>query len=97
VLATTHHEKIPLIIVIPQVSIPMQELLSKIEFHSTWKEKIDNLSAKYNYVVYDRSKHPDYHCNSFVDGGHIAKDCYHPFMRFVMLRYYELLGKQAQN
>lgn len=93
VLATIQKEKIPLVIVIPQVSIPMQKLLSKMEFYSKWKEKIDILSAKYNYVVYDMSKHPDYYCNAFVDGGHIAKDCYHPFMRFVMLRYYELKEK----
>lgn len=91
VLENIKNHKTPLIIVIPQVSIPMQELLNKMDFHHKWKEKIDILSAKYGYVVYDMSKHPDYYCNAYVDGGHIAKDCYHPFMRFVMLRYFEIL------
>lgn len=91
VLETVRVENIPLVIVIPQVSIPMQELLSKKEFHAKWKERINFLSAKYNYVIHDMSNHPDYYCNAFVDGGHIAKDCYHSFMRFVMLRYYEIL------
>lgn len=30
-----------------------------------------------------------YSCNTFVDGGHIAKDCYRPFIRFIMSEYYK--------
>jgi hypothetical protein len=32
----------------------------------------------------------DYYCNAFVDGGHIAKDCYHPFMRYAMSEYFKI-------
>ena len=55
-----------------------------------WFGRVNSISAKYGYSVRDMDATDDYYCNSFVDGGHIAKDCYHPFMRYVMSEYFKL-------
>ncbi len=88
ILEEIKSQQIPLLIVIPQVSIPLQKLLRESKFYRLWKEKIDSTTEKYNYKILDMAEDENYYCNAFVDGGHIAKDCYHAFMRFVMMKYY---------
>ena len=86
--------KIKTVIVWPQSSLPMQDLMRKSEKVGKkiegWFGRVNSISAKYGYSVRDMDATDDYYCNSFVDGGHIAKDCYHPFMRYVMSEYFKL-------
>ncbi len=88
ILKRISKEKIPLLIVWPQSSLPMQKKLKSSSFVKKWDEKTDRLVKKYNFEILDMDDTDEYYCNSFADGGHISKDCYHPFMRFVMSRYY---------
>ncbi|MBE7413598.1 MAG: DUF1574 domain-containing protein [Leptospiraceae bacterium] len=82
-------EKIPLLIVWPQSSIPMQQKLKSSKFVTNWEEKTKKLTSTYNFEILDMDNTKEYYCNSFADGGHISKDCYHPFMRFVMYNYFK--------
>lgn len=86
--------KIKTVIVWPQSSLPMQDLMRKSEKVGkkvdAWYKKVNSISAKYGFNVRDMDNTEDYYCNSFVDGGHIAKDCYHPFMRYAMSEYFKI-------
>ncbi|MCC6275151.1 MAG: DUF1574 family protein, partial [Leptospiraceae bacterium] len=89
ILRRISNEKIPLLIVWPQSSLPMQKKLKNSTFVKTWEEKTGKLVGSYNFEILDMDNTAEYYCNSFADGGHISKDCYHPFMRFVMSKYYK--------
>lgn len=87
--------QIPLVIVWPQTSIPMQELIRKAAFASEWEKRASAISKKYSYKIWDMDRDPDYYCNSFADGGHMAKDCYRKFIRYAMVKLYNIKkGKQ---
>lgn len=88
ILSQIHAKKIPLIIVWPQSSIPMQNLIQSAKFTPEWKKTVDADSSKYGYKIRNMSDTERYSCNAFVDGGHIAKDCYYSFIRYVFQEYY---------
>ncbi|MEM7181354.1 MAG: DUF1574 domain-containing protein [Spirochaetota bacterium] len=88
IMQDSRQKKVPLIVVWPQSSIPMQRMLKKEKYVEDWRKRVTLMAAKYRYALYDMDDTKEYYCNSFVDGGHIAKECYRPFMRFVMTRYY---------
>lgn len=94
ILQKLSENKIKTVIVWPQSSLPMQDLMRKSEKVGKkvegWYSKVNAISANYGYSVRDMDATEDYYCNSFVDGGHIAKDCYHPFMRYAMSEYFQL-------
>jgi hypothetical protein len=91
ILSELQKNKIPTLIVWPQSSIPMNDFMKKSSETKnsvdSWKEKIDSINLKYKQKLYDLSESTEYYCNSFVDGGHISKDCYRPLIRFVMSKY----------
>lgn len=88
ILRDSRQRRIPVIMVWPQSSPPMQKMLKKIPDVERWREKVNLLAARYAYSLYDLDDSKDYYCNSFVDGGHIAKECYRPLMRFVTSQYF---------
>ena len=84
-------EKIPVIIVRPYGSYPMQEMADGLPAIEDWKKRNYSISESYGFTVHDmREKKKEFYCNSFVDGGHMSKDCYHPFMRYVMSENYKM-------
>lgn len=83
-------DKIPLIVVWPQSSIPMQKLLKSADSTKKWWKKTKGLVEKYGFQLHDLDNTDEFYCNSFADGGHMARDCYHPLMRFIMLQYYRM-------
>lgn len=89
ILDKLNSNSITTVIVWPQSSIPMQKLLKSAPLVSSWGKRVNSITAKYNFRVRDMDDTEDYYCNSFADGGHIAKDCYHPFMRYVMSEYFK--------
>lgn len=100
ILSKLSENKIKTVIVWPQSSLPMQDLMRKSETVgkkvSLWFTKVNSISGKYGYTVRDMDATEDYYCNTFVDGGHIAKDCYHPFMRYVMSEYFKIAKEERQ-
>ncbi|MCB1179762.1 MAG: DUF1574 domain-containing protein [Leptospiraceae bacterium] len=92
-LSTIKKENITLVIVWPQASLPMQKMIMDASFTPDWKNRVDTIHNEYGYELRDMNSSKDYYCNAFVDGGHMAKDCYHPFMRFVMKEYYREINK----
>jgi hypothetical protein len=87
ILAKTRESKIPLLIVWPQSSKPMQDRLKKSSLLKEWESEVTELAGKYEYKIHNMDNTDDYYCNSFADGGHIAKDCYRPFIRYIFLQY----------
>ncbi|MCE9500385.1 MAG: DUF1574 domain-containing protein, partial [Leptospira sp.] len=81
-------ENIPLLVVWPQSSLPMQKMMKNSFAVQKWKSRVDLVSQKFGFQIQDMDSTDQYYCNSFADGGHIAKDCYHPFMRYVVAMYY---------
>ena len=88
VLQTLKKEKIPTIILKPQVSPPLEALFKKDEKIKQWQVKTTKLTNKYNFDLIDLSKSEEFYCNAFADGGHMGKECYRPLMRFIMSEYY---------
>ncbi|MDX1961173.1 MAG: DUF1574 domain-containing protein [Leptospiraceae bacterium] len=93
-LTELQKNKIPTLIVIPQTSIPMQKMLLESSFYPSWKKEILAKTKNHGYSILDMMNSSEYYCNAFVDGGHMAKDCYHPFMRFVMMERFRLEKKE---
>lgn len=88
-------KNITTVIVWPQSSPPMQELIKNAAYTKEWLERINSLNQKYGMTIRDMDDTEKYTCNTFVDGGHMAKDCYRPFLRYVMSEYfYELQNKK---
>jgi hypothetical protein len=87
-------EKIPLVIVWPQASLPMQKMILESPFTPDWKNRVELIHSKYGFELRDMNATSEYYCNAFVDGGHMAKDCYHPFMRYVMMEYFREIHKK---
>lgn len=90
ILRDVKAKNIDMIIVWPQSSIPMQKLMKSTNYVKDWQSKVGNIASKYGFSILDMDNTSDYYCNSFVDGGHISKDCYRPFIRYVMSEYYRV-------
>ena len=88
ILQKISQKKIPTVVVWPQSSPPMQKILKSSFFTTDWKNRLDSINKIYNVVLRDMDDTESYTCNTFVDGGHIAKDCYRPFLRYVMTEYF---------
>lgn len=94
ILQKLKENKITTVIVWPQSSPPMQKLIKSAEFTIDWKSRVGELNFKYGFTMRDMDDTDEYACNTFVDGGHIAKDCYRPFLRYVMSEYFkEVTGR----
>lgn len=87
------HEQIPLMIVWPQNSPPMEEKMKNLKIVKDWEKRNQELTDKYGFAITDMSRIQEFYCNSFADGSHMSKSCYHPFMRYVMSEYYNKLAK----
>lgn len=84
-------EKIPVIVVHPYGAYQMQAMEDGLPVIEDWKKRVYEITESYGFQVHDlREKREDFFCNSFVDGGHMSKDCYHPFMRYVMAEHYKM-------
>lgn len=82
---------IPLILIRPQVSRPMQALLEEGELGKNlteWDVKFNTFLKTKGHSYLDLTHHPDYYCNTFVDGSHMSIDCYQPMMTLVMMEYW---------
>lgn len=82
---------IKVILVRPPVSRPMDRLLKEDKrigpAIQKWEHRMDHLLEDYSVTYLNLLDHPDYYCNSYVDGAHMSLDCYHPFMMLVMDHY----------
>ncbi len=94
ILKKLHEKKITTVIVWPQSSPPMQRLIKSASFTEDWKRRVTTLNQAYGFELRDMDDTEEYTCNTFVDGGHIAKDCYRPFLRYVMSEYFKEKKKQ---
>ncbi len=83
-------EKIPLLIVWPQSSRSMQDRLKGSDITTSWLDRVESIASRYGFHIQNMDDTDEYYCNSFADGGHIARDCYRPFIRYIMIRYFNL-------
>ncbi len=87
ILSKVKENGIPTLVVRPEVSLPLEELLAKLNIPAPWWERIRPINAKAGIPLIDMAETKDYDCNTFADSGHMAVDCYRPFMRFIRMRY----------
>lgn len=91
ILKRAQAEGIPVTLVRPQVSRPMTRMLDALpeyaELIAEWDARAGALMTRYDTTYLDLSKSADYYCNSFVDGSHMAMDCYHPMLVLIMRQY----------
>ena len=82
------------LLVRPPVSRPMQRMLDRDKNISEkmvlWNKKIHEISDSHGVRYLDLTSSDRYYCNTFVDGAHMALDCYHPFMVEVMRNFDEI-------
>lgn len=98
ILSETKKNDIPILIVWPQSSKSMQDRLKMSKLPDEWLTQITNISSKYNYPILNMDDTNEYYCNAFADGGHIAKDCYRPFIRYIFLQYFKIYdSKRFKN
>lgn len=95
ILERTKKENIPILVVWPQSSRSMQDRLKDSAILDSWWEDVSAISKPLGYEILNMDDTEDYYCNSFADGGHIAKDCYRPFIRYIMLQYFRKYQKSA--
>ena len=88
-LKTLQKQKIKTIILKSQVSIPLYKLIQKEHSIQKWNTKITNMTKNYGFEIIDLSKQDNFYCNSFADGGHMARECYRPLMRLIMNTYHK--------
>ncbi|TGN19620.1 DUF1574 domain-containing protein [Leptospira idonii] len=88
ILTRLKSDNIRAIIVWPTSSPNFEDLISKEKAVSAWEEKIGSVSGKFDQSILKLKEDPNYSCNAFADGGHIAKECYHSLMRAVQLEYF---------
>lgn len=88
ILKDIKNKNIPLLIVWPQSSKPMQDRLKQSKLLNDWFNQVNSVTKKYDFFILNMDQSNEYYCNSFADGGHIAKDCYRPFIRYLMLQYF---------
>ncbi|PJZ70730.1 hypothetical protein CH373_07345 [Leptospira perolatii] len=87
ILKLIKQEQISTLVVRPEVSSPLEDLLSDLDIPKPWWEKIRPINESYSIPIVDMAETPDYDCNTFADSGHMAVDCYRPFLRFLRMRY----------
>lgn len=88
-LSETKKREIPILIVWPQSSKSMQDRLKASSLPQEWLKQAETITSKYGYSILNMDDTDEYFCNSFADGGHIAKDCYRPFIRYIFLQYFK--------
>jgi hypothetical protein len=88
-LALARQNKTPFLIIRPQVSRPMQRQLEEDErivyYTQSWKRRLDAIRGK--HPLLDLSSGEPYYCNAYVDGAHMAMECYDPVLDEAMKRY----------
>ncbi|MCR9144666.1 MAG: DUF1574 domain-containing protein [bacterium] len=98
ILKRAKAEGIPVTLVRPQVSRPMTRMLNTLpryaEKIAEWERRAEAIMQRYDATYLDLSASEDYYCNSFVDGSHMAMDCYHPMLVLVMRQYENLAADQ---
>ena len=81
-----HRHNTPLLIIRPQVSRPMQRILDEetavVEQSKVWQERLDAIRGRSPFL--DLSSGKPYDCNAFVDGAHMAVECYDPVLDVAM-------------
>lgn len=87
-------EGIPVTLVRPQVSRPMTRMLNTLprfeKLMREWDLRAHEIMQRYDVTYLDLSRSEEYYCNSFVDGSHMAMDCYHPMLVLIMRQYERL-------
>lgn len=93
-----HNANTPVLILRPQVSRPMQHILDSdstiVKHTQDWKNRLDQLIT--NEVFLDFSKGEPYYCNAYVDGSHMAVECYDPVIDEAM-KYYQTAAKNKSS
>lgn len=89
ILENTKQKEVPLLIVWPQSSKSLQDRLKNNPILDSWVADVGRINSEFGYTIHNMDDTTDYYCNSFADGGHIAKDCYRPFIRYLMLQYFK--------
>ncbi|MFB5651222.1 DUF1574 domain-containing protein [Leptospira wolffii] len=87
ILSLVKSKGVPTIVVRPEVSLPLEDLLAELGIPAPWWERIRPINAKFGIPIIDMTEAKDYDCNAFADSGHMAVDCYRPFLRFLRMRY----------
>ena len=83
---------VKLVLIRPQVSRPMDALMMSdpklSEKLAKWDERLRTLIQPYGSNFLDLRTRQDFFCNTYVDGSHMALDCYPPLLTVVMRNYY---------
>lgn len=95
ILENTKEKQVPLLIVWPQSSKSMQDRLKDSPILDSWVKDVTSIASNNDYKILNMDDTKDYYCNSFADGGHIAKDCYRPFIRYLFLQYFREYKPEA--
>ncbi|EQA46570.1 PF07611 family protein [Leptospira broomii serovar Hurstbridge str. 5399] len=85
ILSLVRENRIPTLVVRPEVSLPLEKLLDELKIPAPWWERILPINKSYGIPFIDMAEAKDYDCNAFADSGHMAIDCYRPFLRFIRL------------
>ncbi len=88
-LSEARAKKIPVLLVRPPVSRPMQRMLDNDgrinQAVVEWHERVKKLETSFHTDLLDLTKsNPDFFCNTFMDGSHMSLDCYEPFLTAIM-------------
>jgi len=89
----------PLLVIRPQVSRPMQRQLEEDEriafYTESWRRRLETAREKAPFL--DLSNGEPFYCNAFVDGAHMAMECYDPVLDEAMKRYTEARDAASVN
>lgn len=98
-LALAREHETPLLVIRPQVSRPMQRQLEEDEriafYTESWRKRLDKARARAPFL--DLSAGEPFYCNAFVDGAHMAMECYDPVLDEAMKRYTEARDGASAN
>lgn len=85
-------DDVPFLLIRPQVSRPMTAILQQNGEIRTatkeWKKRLTELNVQSRLL--DLSDGDPFYCNAFVDGSHMALECYDPMLWQVMDRYAQI-------
>ncbi len=93
-MKNAQEKRIRMLLIRPPVSRPMEKLLSQDADLGPklikWDERLKTVMQPYDSAYMDLRDRPDFYCNTFVDGSHMALDCYPPMLVLVMRHYWGL-------
>jgi len=101
ILDLTRKNKIPILLLRPQVSRTMQSQLDESKKLgppiAAWEKMFQKVIEPYGFPYLDLRHDGDVSCNTFVDGAHMALDCYKMLTVAMMREYWSHYGRDGST